>query len=291
MQSNLVLLAAGRGTRYGGLKQLEGFGPHGELIMDYTIADAVEVGFTRVVLVIRREHLELFQEKMTKHVLRHRFELHFAFQEEPLGTADAARSAATVVNGPMVIANSDDYYGGIQVYATAYHFLQSLSVSTSPTRYAMLGYRLQDTLPETGAVARGLCQVDAGQKLIHLQEWYEIHREADGAIYGHDGGGSMTWLEPTTVCSMAFWLLPPEFMPRVEQDFVNYLAKPRVPGRAGEFLLTSVIEEHRATGLAQVEVLPVVEARWCGVTSPEDKIKVEARLAEYHQQGLYSKLR
>lgn len=292
MKTTLVLLAAGKGSRYGGLKQLEGFGPNGELIMDYSIADAVDAGFSKIVLVVREEHRAEFEAKMAKHAYRDRFELDFAYQREPLGTADAARSAAGVVDGPCAVINSDDYYGGLAVYRQVQEFLSSYDAADQPPRYALLGYPIAETLSPHGKVSRGICQVDADHQLLYLEENYELHRDPEsGRIVGKNAAGEPVEIAEGTMCSMAYWLLPPQFMIEVEKDFQAYLSRPRIEGRAGEFLLTTVIEEQRASGRADVYVLPIDHSEWCGVTSPGDRDGVCAQLAAYHQQGRYGVLR
>ena len=288
---SLTLLAAGRGTRYGGLKQLEPFGPHGELIMDYSIADAVLAGFTKVVLVVHRDNLSLFEEKLAKHAMRDQFQLEFAFQEQPLGTADAARSAAPVVNEPTAIINADDYYGGQDVYSQVYNFLANINREQTLPHYALLGYPLRDTISEFGSVSRGVCRVDSHNRLQYLEEIYEIKRDETGRIKGKTVSGDSVVLEEATLCSMAFWLLAPQFMVEVQQDYQDYLSKPRIEGRAGEFLLTSVIENQRLQNRAAVSVIPIAKSEWCGVTSPGDKDSVMAKLATYHEVGRYGRLR
>jgi len=293
MHLTLVLLAAGRSTRYGGLKQLEAFGPGGEMIMDYTIADAVEAGFTKVVLVVSADHRDEFAAKLELHALRDRFQLAFTIQEERLGTGDAARSAASEVNEPFALLNSDDYYGNVNVFRQAADFLSTVNPAEQPMKYALLGYPLGETIPAAGNVSRGICTADESRTLSHLQEVYELHRSEGGSVLGKDATGNAVILTGEELCSMQFWLLAPGFMNEVEKDFQEYLAKPRLPGRAGEFLLTNVIEEHRASGRAQITVLPIAKADcdWCGVTNPEDRVEVMAKLAKKHAEGMYGRLR
>lgn len=291
MQTTLVLMAAGKGTRYGGPKQLEGFGPHGELLMDYSIADAVHAGFEKVVLVVREEHLQQFQEKMEGHALRQHFEVAYAIQEEALGTGDAARSAAPYVQGPCVVMNSDDYYGDVSLFLRAQEFLLTMRPEDAPPRYGMFGYPLSDTLSGFGRVARAICEVDAASKLQHISEWFDLHLGPDGVIYGMHGHDEQLQIDDRALCSMSFWLLPPQFMVEVERDFRGFLARPRLEGRAGEFHLTAVIEEHRASKRAEVTVLPLLHSSWCGVTNPGDRDGVVAKLAALHADGTYGILR
>ena len=288
--STLVLLAAGMATRYGSMKQSEGFGPHGELLMDYSIADAVTAGFSRIVMVIKEEYQQLFDELLSAHVMRADFELLYAYQKEPHGTADAVRSAASVVDSPFAVINSDDYYGGSDVYVAALGFLNSLN-SEAPPRYGLLGYPLCDTLSDYGQVARGICDVDENYRLNSLVEWFQIHSDHDGAVFGSDAGGKKQQLDSKAICSMNFFMLPPTFMTEIEKDYEDYLAKPRQPGRAGEFLLSTQIDAHRNSGRADVVVLPLTKADWCGVTVSEDAPEVRKKLARLHEEGRYSRLR
>jgi len=284
-------LAAGRGSRYGGPKQLESFGPHGEMLMDYTIADAVRAGFDKVVLVVSAEHRAECAAKLEKHAMRDRFQLAFTIQQEILGTADAARSAAPEVSGPFALLNSDDYYGGIEIFETAYNFLRSSDPAEKPSHYGMLAYPLGETIPAAGNVSRGICRVDESGTLLHLEETFELRYDADNRIIGKDRQGQEVFCAAEEVCSMQFWLLTSFFMSEVEKDFQAYLSRPRLPGRGGEFLLPTVIEEHRASGRARISVLPVAKSEWCGVTNPEDRQEVVTKLARFHAEGRYGILR
>ena len=289
----LVLLAAGRGSRFGGPKQLMPFGPSGELIMDYAIADAVDAGFSKIVLVIRREMESDFAPLMAKHAYADRFELEFAFQAEALGTGDAARSAASAVKGPSAIINSDDYYGGKEIYRQAADFLRQIEINDSklPLHYGILGYPLQETIYENSSVSRGICSVEGDSKVVRIVETFEIHREADGIIYGSDAAGDKFALDDSSVTSMTFWLFPKAFYSELDKDFAEYMASPRLPGRAGEFLLTNVVDKQMQRGAATVFSIPVKDSNWCGVTSPEDRPMVEEKLAKLHENGMYGRLR
>ena len=286
----LVLMAAGRGTRYGGLKQLEGFGPHGELIMDYAIADAVAAGFNKVVLIIREEHRALFEEKMVVHALRDQFHLEYAYQEQPLGTADAVRSAAPYINGPCVVLNCDDYYGGAGVFRQARGWLAENALEGMPLRYATLGYDIMAVLSPHGTVVRGICNVDADGKLLQLNETFDI-QQVDGSITGKLADGTPVEVASSALCSMNFFLFPRAFLDEVQKDFLEYISKPRIEGRAGEFLLPPLLDQHRREGRAEVFAPRAVESQWCGVTNPSDREGVVQALASYHLEGRYGVLR
>ena len=290
IEPTLVLMAAGRGTRYGGLKQLEGFGPNGELIMDYAIADAVEAGFTKVVLIIREEHRSLFEEKMAKHALRDKFHLDYAYQEQPLGTADAVRSAAPFIDGPCVVLNCDDYYGGVGVFRQARAWLAENAAEGMPLRYATVGYDILAVLSPHGTVVRGICTVDADGKLLQLDETFDI-QQVDDVISGKLADGTPVEVPSSALCSMNFFLFPRAFLDEVQKDFQVYISKPRIEGRAGEFLLPTLLDQHRREGRAEVFAPRAVESLWCGVTNPSDREGVVQAFAGYHQEGRYGVLR
>ena len=291
MSATLVILAAGQATRYGSLKQLEAFGPNGELLMDYAIYDAINAGFDKVVVVINEEHRQTFTDILDKHILRSKFQLQLAVQDKPLGTADALRSAAPYVHEPMAVLNSDDYYGDGEVFRQAYAYLQQLQVKGTPLRYALLGYPLHATISLHGKVSRGICTCDEQGMLTKMVEWYGVHFNHDHVLYGTNSAGEIIQLDDHATCSMTFWLFPPEIMKELSNDFLLYSSFSHVPGRAGEFMLTSIIEVHRAAERATVQVLPVASPRWCGVTSPEDRDVVIARLEDLHLAGVYGVLR
>ena len=195
----LLILAAGMGSRYGGLKQIDSVGPSGETIMDYSIYDAIRAGFDKVVFIIRKDFEEAFREKIVaKYEGKIRIEL--AFQdpldlpagcvfpegrEKPWGTAHAIRSARNVIDAPFAAINADDFYGA-DAFRRLAKFLSEVDVSAQPKRFAMVGYRLDQTLSENGSVARGICDVAADGKLIGVTEMTKIARKADGSIQNEE---------------------------------------------------------------------------------------------------------
>ena len=284
MQFSLVVLAAGMGSRYGGLKQLESVGPSGEILLDYSVADAMGAGFTKVVFVIRREMLELFRE-MVGVRYEGKIEVEYAFQEletlpggrvsppgrtKPWGTGHAVLAAAHLLRGPFAVINADDYYG-----ASGFAELASFMKTAAPAEYAMVGYRLDKTLSDHGTVSRGICRADETGYLIDITERTSIARTPSGIIA--EGNPPVT-LSGEEATSMNFWGLLPDFLEKLERLFEEFLEE-RGEDPKAEFYLPAAVSSLIGTNEATVRLLHSNDP-WLGLTYPEDRPLVAAALAE-----------
>ncbi len=286
----LVILAAGLSTRYGGPKQLAPVGPSGEALLDYGIYDARRAGFGDVVFVIRTEQEESFREHAAW-LVGSAVTVRCAFQSlgdspvdrvKPWGTAHAVLAAAPHVHGPFAVMNADDFYGGSSFAALA-EFLMGLD-ERSARSLAMVGYRLQDTLSGSGGVSRGICTVAAGGLLESVAEVREIRRGPTG-IAGVNVSGEPLHLTGDEIASMNLWGCTLSVFPRLESRFARFLES-AATDPAAEFLLAGVVSDELTSGTVAVNVLPSRD-RWFGMTFPEDRDQVVARLAELVSQSRY----
>lgn len=287
MKPTLLILAAGMGSRYGGLKQLDGLGPHGETIMDYSISDAVTAGFDKVVFVIRRNMEDDFKQyilsKYTDKIV-----VDYIFQEldtlpagftvpsdrkKPYGTAHAILAAKNAINAPFAVINADDFYGR-DSYVTLADFLVRDMGEENPC-FAMVGYCLSKTLSENGTVSRGVCETDLNGNLTGIREYTSIQKEEDG-IRNIAPDGEVTYFEGDTTVSMNFWGFTPVIFTYLEDLFVEFL-KDYNHDPAAEFPIPSVINHLLVTKTARIKVLKS-EAEWFGVTYREDRDKVVEKL-------------
>ena len=283
MDLTLVVLAAGMGSRYGGLKQLDPVGPSGEIILDYSVRDALLAGFTKVVFVIRREMLEQFRDSVGV-----RYEgtipVEYAFQEleplpggrvspvgrtKPWGTGHAVLSAKPVVRGPFAVINADDYYGPVGFVKLAL-FLQA----SEQGQYAMVGYRLDKTLSDHGSVSRGICQSDRGGYLVDITERTAIVRRDGSIIAEGTTPVSLSGDEPT---SMNFWGFTSDLFSRLERLFEEFLEERGEDSKA-EFYLPAAVSDLIASGEVTVKLLQTNDP-WYGLTYPEDRPLVVEALA------------
>lgn len=295
MKPSLLILAAGVGSRYGGLKQLDPVGPGGAALMDYTIYDAIAAGFERVVLVIRREteaeireHMDRGAAKRIKVVYAHQeldmLPLGFAPQPDrvkPWGTGHAVLTASKLLDGPFVVANADDFYGRKAIAALG-EFLAEPS-DEGAALWAMVGYRLADTLPKSGSVSRALCRKDSQGWLTGLQEILAVERVGEVARW-RDADG-VQHIEPLeTLVSMNLWGFTPDLVSHLERGLRTFLkAKPELKD---EFYLPVAVGDAVADRTARVKVLPE-GGRWCGMTSPEDRASTAAVLKELVDGDVY----
>ena len=271
----LLILAAGLGSRYGGLKQIEPVGPHGERIIDYCIHDAIHAGFVRVVFVIRSQFESAFRDTIIQ-----RWEPHirtaYVFQElntslpgpvpadreKPWGTGHAVLTARDVIDGPFAVINADDYYGP-QAFAHLYDYLMT---DTTPAEHTLIGYTLSQTLSEAGTVSRGVCHTTQQGRLTSIVECSEIQRSSDGTITGNDPGGhpkSFTGNEPV---SMNCWGFKPEFWSQLQRQWERFLGM--TPGPKQEFYLPAAVDNLLNEGVLSVRVLQT-DNKWFGVTYQE----------------------
>ncbi len=290
MQLSLVVLAAGMGSRYGGLKQLESVGPAGEILLDYSVADAMRAGFTKVVFVIRREMLDLFRETVGVRY-EGKIEVEYAFQEleplpggrvsppgrtKPWGTGHAVLAAALLLRTPFAVINADDYYG-----ATGFVELSTFLKSAASSDYAMVGYRLEKTLSDHGTVSRGICRADEAGYLIDITEQTSIARTPSGIVAEGNPPVLLTGAEPT---SMNFWGLMPDFLEKLERLFEEFLEEKGDDLKA-EFYLPAAVSSLIGTHEATVRLLHSSDP-WLGLTYPEDRPLVVDALAKIKSVGI-----
>jgi len=291
MPLTLLILAAGMGSRYGGLKQLDPMGPNGEVVMDYSVFDALRSGFTDIVFVIRRDFAGDFQKFIGGRFVD-RVKVSYVFQEmenlpegfsvpagrtKPWGTGHAILAAKDVIRNPFVAINADDFYGRDAYRKIADFF----AASADPTAFAMPGFQLAGTLSEHGTVARGVCETDAEGFLVKVEEMTAIARTANGITNGDDPR-VLTGEEP---CSMNFWGLTTAAFPLLEAGFREFLSASADNPKA-EFYIPFAISGMIQSGAATVKVLPTT-SQWFGVTYQADKPQVVASLRGLIASGEY----
>ena len=296
----LVVMAAGMGSRYGGLKQLDPVGEHGELIIDYSLYDARRAGFERVIFIIKPEMEQAFRAGIGDRVAR-TMEVEYAFQvlddlpagyappterAKPWGTAHAVLSARELVRGPFAVINADDYYGP-QGFDAIYRYLSQTTDRPGCYEYAMVGYLLRNTLTDNGSVARGVCVEDAEHYLASVTERTRIEKGPQGPRYTEDDGQSWTDLPGDTVVSMNLWGFTRSYLDEAWARFPAFLDKTLAENPLkGEYYLPQVVSALIGEGKARVKVLRS-EDRWHGVTHQADKPQVVAALAAMTRDGLY----
>ena len=295
----LVIMAAGMGSRYGGLKQLDPVGNHGQLIIDYSIYDARRAGFETVVFVIKPEIEADFKTAIgnrvaqvmdVKYVHQLKDDLPAGYavpegREKPWGTAQAALAARHVVDGPFAIINADDYYGP-KAFQLIYDRLLA-HPDGAQYAYTMVGYPVKNTVTEHGSVARGVCVVSPDGALEDICERTCIEQDGENARFTEDGGATWTALPGNTVVSMNMWGFTRSFLDEALARFPAFLDKALVENPLkGEYFLPSVVDQLITEGKARVHVL-LSEDKWYGVTYREDKPAVQAAIAEKTAAGLY----
>lgn len=292
---SLVILAAGMGSRYGGLKQIDTVGNNGESIIDFSIYDAIEAGFKKVYLIIRKEHEPAFRAALTDKIAEF-IEVEFVYQDmndlpggytlpegriKPWGTTHALWACRHQVNEPFLICNADDYYGK-DALATMFQFL---SHEVDDAKYGMVGYRLDKTLSDSGSVSRGVCQVNAG-KLDGVTEWRRIKRE-NGIIRCSQDEISWEVLDAEALVSMNFWGFTPKIFEVAHTRLIQFLnAKLAADPQKCEHVIPTLIGETLHDGLYEVKVM-ASENAWFGVTYQEDKPYVVEQFARFKAEGLY----
>ena len=298
MKPTLFLLAAGMGSRYGGLKQLDGLGPNGETIMDYSIYDAIKAGFGKLVFVIRKDFEEEFKEKIISKYEGH-IPCEMVFQAldalpegftcpadrtKPWGTNHAVMMGAGVINEPFAVINCDDFYGS-DSYQVMGKFLSELPEGAKNT-YAMVGFRVGNTLSESGTVSRGLCTANDKNQLTSVVERTKIQR-MDGEVKYIDDNGEWTATPENTPVSMNFWGFTPDYFGYSADLFVQFLSDPQnMENLKSEFFIPFVVDKLIAEGTATVEVLDTT-SKWFGVTYPEDRPSVVEKIKELVAAGVY----
>ncbi|MFI3266768.1 MAG: sugar phosphate nucleotidyltransferase [Rikenellaceae bacterium] len=291
----LLILAAGMGSRYGSLKQMDGVGPHNEAILDYSIFDAIRAGFTRAVFVIRHSFEQDFREVFTPERFGGKIKIDFVFQEldslpegysvpegrvKPWGTNHAIMMAAEVIDTPFAVINADDFYGA-QAYQTIADYLNTLHHSKD--KYCMVGYRLENTLSENGSVSRGVCNVDSSDNLQGMTERTKIFKEGQQIVYQE---GEQTFpLENNTPVSMNLFGFTPDYFDYSNKIFKDFLEN-NAKNITAEFYIPFAVNTLIEQGTATMRVLDTT-ARWFGVTYKEDRPDTVARIKELTEQGIY----
>ena len=294
MKPTLFVLAAGMGSRYGGLKQIDGLGPSGETIMDYSVYDALRAGFGKVVFVIRKDFEEAFRKAViSKYADKVPCEVCFqsvdsvpegcTFNPErtkPWGTNHAVLMAKDLIKEPFAVINADDFYGreSFQVLAD---YLKSVEGTTG--KYCMVGYRVANTLSENGSVSRGVCATDENGFLTDVVERTKIEKVGDKIIYTEDGVD--TEISPNSPVSMNMWGFTPEYFDYVEKAFVEFL-KTRGQELKSEFYIPTLVNDMIRNGEATCKVLDTT-SKWFGVTYAEDRPQVVMKINNLVREGVY----
>lgn len=297
----LAVMAAGMGSRYGGLKQIDPVGPCGEAILDYSLYDARRAGFETVVFIIKHEIEADFKRTVGARAARAGLEVRYAYQQlellpegfqvpqgrvKPWGTAHAVLAAEEAIGGaPFAVINADDYYGP-EGFRLVYDYLASHS-DGEKYAWTMVGFLLRNTVSENGSVSRGVCVTDAAGSLVSVTERTRIEPYEGGIHYTEDGGESWTDLPGDTVVSMNLWGFSPAFLREAKAGFADFLraSLPANPLKC-EYYLPSVVSAMLAAGRADVHVLTSTD-KWFGITYREDKPALMAALREMSARGLY----
>ncbi len=295
----LVIMAAGMGSRYGGLKQIDPVDREGHIIMDFSIYDAKRAGFEKVVFIIKKENEADFKEAVGRRIEKV-MEVAYVFQEltnipegfeipegrvKPWGTAHAVLSAADEIDGPFAVINADDYYGR-HAFQTIYDYLTTHE-DDEKYRYTMVGYRLKNTVTDNGHVARGVCGLNAENELVSVTERTRIEKRNGGIEYSEDGGQTWTEIDGDTLVSMNMWGFTHSILDEIKAGFPAFLEKglKENPLKC-EYFLPAVVSGLLAEGRATVKVLES-EDKWYGVTYKEDKPVVVAAVQSLKDAGLY----
>lgn len=298
MKPTLLVLAAGMGSRYGGLKQMDPMGPSGETVLDYSVFDAIRAGFGKVVFIIREDFAEAFKSSVGSRFAG-KIEVDYAFQKlddlpegftipegrtKPWGTAHAVRAARHVTDGSFAVINADDFYGA-DAYQSIARWFASTVEDPAINHYSMVGYPLRNTLSDHGAVNRGVCQTDAGGLLTDVEEVVDISRDADGVVRGTWLDGQRREVSDTCPVSMNFWGFTRSFFDQVEEHFAAFLRE-RGGEQKSECYIPTVVDDFIRRGKADCRVLDTTSS-WFGVTYPDDKPHVVASIAKLIEAGDY----
>ncbi|MCU4174944.1 nucleotidyltransferase family protein [Carboxylicivirga sp. N1Y90] len=293
MKPTLLILAAGMGSRYGGLKQMDELGPHGETIIDYSVYDAIQSGFDKVVFVIRESFADLFKERFeprfagkikTEYVYQELDDLPVGFsvpegREKPWGTGHAILMAKKVINEPFAIINADDFYGR-EAYKQVFDFVAE---STDDNEYAMVGYSLNNTLSEHGTVSRGVCETNANDQLVNIVERTKIGYEEEKIFFYEED--SKTELTGKEAVSMNFWAFKANYFERLEDAFKLFLEE-KGQEMKSEFYFNAVVDQLIKKGEVSTKVIRT-DSKWFGVTYKEDKPLVQDKIDHLIQNDIY----
>lgn len=298
MKPTLLVLAAGMGSRYGGLKQMDPMGPNGETVLDYSVYDAICAGFGRVVFIIREDFADAFKQGVGAR-FADRIQVDYAFQkiddlpdgfsvpegrEKPWGTAHAVRSARHLVTESFAVINADDFYGS-DAYERAACFLAAPRPENDRAHYAMVGYPLINTLSDHGDVNRGICARSENGLLTGVEEYVKIERDADGVVRGNALDGVRKEVCEVSPVSMNFWAFTHCFYDHLEEDFVRFLSEFGNVEKS-EYYIPTVVDALIRAGKADCSVLDT-NSHWFGVTYPDDKQHVVASIRKLIANGEY----
>lgn len=289
----LVIMAAGLGSRYGGNKQTDGMGPGGEILMEYSIRDAIRAGFTKIVFIIR-DGMQPLMHDLCGHKFEQQVEICYAVQDfstvpgvvpegrvKPYGTVHAVLSAKDCVHEPFAVINADDYYG-VESFRQMNEFLQTVDENGAA---AMMGYMLKNTVSRNGAVTRGICQVKDGF-LTAVREVGKVYMLEDGSIVDLTDPDAPALLEPESPVSMNFWGFGPGVFGALDRSFRLFVKRIPANDLRMEYLLPVFVDERLRAGEMTVRVLET-HARWFGVTYREDRPRVAEALKKLHEEGIY----
>ena len=295
----LVIMAAGMGSRYGGLKQIDPIDRKGHIIIDFSIYDARRAGFEKVVFIIKKDNEEEFKEVIGNRISKF-MDVAYAFQElsnipenyqvpdgrkKPWGTAHAVLSAADKIDGPFAVINADDYYG-YHAFSVIYNFLTTHE-DTEKYSYTMVGYRLKNTVTDNGDVSRGICTVTQEGKLVQIVERTQIEKRKTGIVFTEDKGQTWEELDGETLVSMNMWGFTESSLQKIKKGFPAFLEKGRKENPMKcEYFLPSVVSELIESEKAIVTVLES-EDKWYGVTYREDKPLVMNAIEKLKDEGIY----
>lgn len=295
----LVIMAAGMGSRYGGLKQIDPVDENGHIIMDFSIYDAIQAGFEKVIFIIKKENEADFRESIGNRVAK-RIQVEYVFQdlhnlpdgyhvpegrEKPWGTGHAVLSCLSVIDGPFAVINADDYYGR-EAFQIIYDFLNSHQ-DGKKYQYVMVGYYLRNTLTENGHVARGVCSIDENGKLTGIVERTRIEKREEGAAFTEDDGKTWASLPEDCIVSMNMWGFTASMLTELQERFAAFLERnlAKNPLKC-EYFLPFVVDELLREDKAEVTVLKSGD-RWYGVTYKEDKPVVMQAMKDLKAAGSY----
>lgn len=298
MKPTLLLLAAGMGSRYGGLKQLDGLGPNGETIMDYSIYDAIQAGFGKIVFVIRKDFEDQFRKKVLSKYEGH-IPTEIVFQsidnlpegysvpegrEKPWGTNHAVLMAKNVIKEPFCVINCDDFYNR-DSFRVIGNFLANLP-NNSKNKYAMVGFRVGNTLSENGTVSRGICTTNTEKLLVDVVERTKIERR-EGKVQYIDDEGKWVVTDEDTPVSMNVWGFTPDYFEYSESYFKDFLNDPKnLENKKSEFFIPLMVNKLIKDDTATVKVLDTTSS-WFGVTYPEDRENVVTKIQSLVKAGIY----
>jgi NDP-sugar pyrophosphorylase family protein len=294
----LVIMAAGMGSRYGGLKQIDPIGKHGEFIIDYSIYDAIKAGFNKVVFIIKEENYEVFRDTVGKRVEK-LVDVKYAFQKndavpegtiipegrtKPWGTAHAVYSCKELVNENFAVINADDFYGRDSFVQLA-DFLKEKVETGEKYHFAMAGFILNNTLTENGHVARGVCTTDENNYLKNVTERTKIQYN-DGKVQFFEEGDGWTTIDPNSTVSMNCWGFTPDIFVEIRKQMTDFFKKDLSILAKAEFFLPSVVQNLIDNGTCDVKVLNTT-AKWYGVTYHEDKEEIVSFISKQIENGVY----